>query len=176
MNYDVFGTGWSKVVGPNAPLNDTCAPASDQEGSAVSAVQKWMTAGIPANQIVLALAAYGHGFFVDQSDALDATSIAASASFSTNTSAPGTYMIAAYPPTNSSTPEGDPTDTFSTGGQLDECGRVTSAGWGGVWNFGGMVDGGFLNQDGTAASGLGFRFDTCSQTVRLPQYVRLLSL
>ena len=52
MNYDVWGS-WSTAVGPNAPINDTCAPPADQQGSAVSAIKAWTTAGMPASQIVL---------------------------------------------------------------------------------------------------------------------------
>jgi chitinase len=56
MNYDVWGS-FSATVGPNAPLNDSCAPASDQQGSAVSAVQAWTKANFPVNQMILGVAA-----------------------------------------------------------------------------------------------------------------------
>ncbi|KAG9316848.1 glycoside hydrolase family 18 protein [Chiua virens] len=59
MNYDVWGS-WSPAVGPNSPLNDTCAPPDYQDGSAVSAIKAWTAAGIPVNQIVLGVASYGH--------------------------------------------------------------------------------------------------------------------
>ncbi|KAJ7915693.1 glycoside hydrolase superfamily, partial [Mycena leptocephala] len=42
MAYDINGP-WSAVVGPNAPLNGSCAP----NGSVTSAVKAWNTAGIP---------------------------------------------------------------------------------------------------------------------------------
>ncbi|EKM57063.1 glycoside hydrolase family 18 protein [Phanerochaete carnosa HHB-10118-sp] len=165
MDYDVFGPGWSNNVGPNAPLNDTCAPSGDQDGSAVSAVNAWTASGFPANQIVLALAAYGHGFVVNSSTAFDSSNIAASASSTSSAMPAGTTPIAAYPTVgNSSTPEGDSTDAWSPGGGVDECGRPTSPGWGGIWNFAGMITGGVLDQNGTAVSGVGYRFDTCSQT------------
>lgn len=48
MNYDIWGS-WSSTVGPNAPLNDSCAPT--QDGSAVSAVKAWTSAGFPADQV-----------------------------------------------------------------------------------------------------------------------------
>jgi len=38
MNYDVWGS-CMPAVGPNAPLNDTCAASQNQAGSAVSATQ-----------------------------------------------------------------------------------------------------------------------------------------
>jgi chitinase len=37
MDYDVWGS-WSTGVGPNAPLDDSCASSSEQQGSAASAV------------------------------------------------------------------------------------------------------------------------------------------
>ena len=65
MNYDVWGS-WSPTVGPNAPLDDSCADPANQQGSAVSAVKAWSTAGFPHNQIILGVAAYGHSFFVEK--------------------------------------------------------------------------------------------------------------
>lgn len=47
MNYDVWGS-WDTGVGPNAPLEDSCAPI--QAGSADSAVKAWKAAGFPASQ------------------------------------------------------------------------------------------------------------------------------
>lgn len=63
MNYDVWGS-WSSAVGPNAPLDDSCAPVADQQGSATSAVNAWVAAGMPAHKIALGVAAYGHSFSV----------------------------------------------------------------------------------------------------------------
>ena len=48
MNYDVWGS-WSGSVGPNAPLDDSCAPT--QAGSAASAVKAWTGAQFPANKV-----------------------------------------------------------------------------------------------------------------------------
>lgn len=48
MSYDVWGS-WSTTVGPNAPLDDSCAPA--KEGSATSAVKAWTAAGFPASKV-----------------------------------------------------------------------------------------------------------------------------
>ena len=70
MNYDIWGS-WSDTVGPNAPLNDTCATV--KAGSAVSAVKAWTDAKFPASQLVLGVAAYGHSFSVDKSAALDSS-------------------------------------------------------------------------------------------------------
>lgn len=50
MDFDVYGS-WSTTAGPNSPLNDTCAPSADQDGSAVSGVRNWMKAGFAAHQV-----------------------------------------------------------------------------------------------------------------------------
>ena len=147
MNYDVWGP-WSNGVGPNAPLNDSCAPTTDQEGSAVSAVKAWSTAGFPANHIILGVASYGHSFRVNQSSALDASS-----------------NINLYVPFNKSQqPAGDKWD--DTAGGVDECGNPNVVG--GIFDFWGLIDAGFLLCDGTVASGIEYTFDNCSRTVRAP--------
>ncbi|KAG2352467.1 glycoside hydrolase family 18 protein, partial [Suillus spraguei] len=73
MNYDVWGP-WSTHVGPNAPLNDTCASPENRQGSAVSAIKAWTAAGMPINMIVLGVASYGHSFSVSPSAAFDSGS------------------------------------------------------------------------------------------------------
>ncbi|RPD56909.1 glycoside hydrolase [Lentinus tigrinus ALCF2SS1-7] len=143
MNYDVWGS-WSNTVGPNAPLNDTCA--SDQEGSAVSAVKAWTDAGFPANQLVLGVASYGHSFKVSQSAAISDSSLAAYPAFD-----------------KSSQPLGDSWDEVAPAG-VDQCGNPTSGGPSGIFDFWGLVEGNFLTSNGTAADGIDYRFDECSQT------------
>lgn len=69
MNYDIWGA-WSNTVGPNAPLNDACAPSADQQGSAMSAVAAWSNAGFPKSKLVLGVASYGHSFSVPNSAAV----------------------------------------------------------------------------------------------------------
>lgn len=146
MNYDIWGS-WSTTAGPNAPLNDTCAPSADQEGSAVSAVAAWTAAGFPAAQIVLGVASYGHSFSVASSAALD-----------------GAGALQLYPAFDAaSQPAGDSWD--SVPGETDSCGNPTTVG--GVFNFWGLMAGGFLNSDGTAADGMVYTFDNCTQTVRV---------
>ncbi|ESK91727.1 glycoside hydrolase family 18 protein [Moniliophthora roreri MCA 2997] len=70
MNYDVWGP-WSDSVGHNAPLNDACAAGPKQQGSAISAVDKWSKAGMPKEKIVLGVPVYGHGFTVKKKDAFE---------------------------------------------------------------------------------------------------------
>jgi chitinase len=143
MNYDVWGS-FSATVGPNAPLNDSCAPTP--EGSAVSAVQAWTNAGFPREQIILGVASYGHSFHVEQSDAFDASG-----------------NLTLYPPFNKALqPAGDKWD--GTAGGVDECGNPNVVG--GVFDFWGLIDGGFLTSNGTTASGIHHKFDGCSKTVR----------
>lgn len=145
MVYDVWGS-WASVVGPNAPLNDTCAPSVDQQGSAVSAVKAWSDAGMPNNQIVLGVASYGHSFSVNKTAALQSGS--------------GSSNLAPYPGFDASQqPMGDSWD----GAGVDSCGVMQ--GPEGDFDFWGLIAGGFLKADGSVASGIDYRFDECSQTV-----------
>ena len=148
MNYDIWGP-WSDTVGPNAPLNDTCATTQNQAGSAVSAVQKWHAAGFPLIQIVLGVPSYGHSFMVNKNDAFE----------------PGSKtLLAPYPKFNSSAhPKGDSWDG-DTG--VDMCGNAVSPG--GIIEFWGLIQHGYLNPNGTLKQGIFFRYDNCSQTVSFP--------
>jgi len=143
MNYDVWGS-WSPTVGPNAPLNDSCAPTADQQGSAVSAINNWSKAGFPTTKMILGVPSYGHSFHVNQSSALDASG-----------------NIQLYAPFNKSEqPAGDKWD--STAGGTDQCGNPNVVG--GVFELWGLIEAGFLTSNGTAASGINYIFDNCSQT------------
>ncbi|KIK69304.1 glycoside hydrolase family 18 protein [Collybiopsis luxurians FD-317 M1] len=145
MNYDVYNI-LSSHVGPNAPLNDACAPGNDQTGSAVSSVKAWISAGIPASKILLGVAAYGHSFVVPESNVLQSGS--------------STNITNVYPSFNRSAEHlGDPWD--SPGG-VDICGNFS--GPSGVYNYWGLVEEGYVNRDGTPQSGFGYVFDNCSQT------------
>src|SRR6267154_3452751 len=145
MNYDVWGS-FSNSVGPNAPLNDSCAPPANQQGSAVSAVQAWTAAGFPDNQIIIGVASYGHSFRVQQSDALDASG-----------------NIKLFAPFNKlDQPAGDKWD--GTAGGVDICGNPNVVG--GVFDFWGLIDAGFLGVDGTPSHEVSSTFDECSKTVR----------
>ncbi|KAJ7150983.1 glycoside hydrolase family 18 protein [Mycena crocata] len=145
MVYDVWGS-WSPTVGPNAPLNDSCAPSADRDGSAVSAVNAWTAANFPANQITLGVASYGHSFRVPPTAAIGETS-----------------ALALYPTFNQG-PSAQPLGSADTAGDtsLDPCGDPN--GVSGIFTFGGLVSGGFLDSNGTAAVGIDYVFDSCSQT------------
>ncbi|KAN0091397.1 glycoside hydrolase family 18 protein [Tylopilus felleus] len=144
MDYEVWGP-WSSTVGPNAPLNDTCAAPANQVGSAVSAVKAWTAAGMPVNQIVLGVPSYGHSFSVPPNDAF--------------VNGSKTELVA-YPVYNASNqPLGDAWDDT---GSVDACGVYE--GPGGTFNLWDLVDGGFLTTEGNPAPGIYYRYDTCSQT------------
>ncbi|KAF8156991.1 glycoside hydrolase family 18 protein [Crassisporium funariophilum] len=157
MDYDVWGS-WSATVGPNAPLDDSCAPA--KAGSATSAVQAWTTAQFPASKVrtmrlpkfpqALTLthfpASYGHSFHVDASAAMGTSG-----------------SLALYPPFDKSLqPLGD-SDVPDAPASVDQCGNPSS-GPGGTFNFKGMIAAGFLDAGGAAATGIDYLFDNCSQT------------
>ncbi|TDL24245.1 chitinase [Rickenella mellea] len=147
MNYDVWGP-WSSSVGPNAPLNDSCAAPANQQGSAVAAVKAWTAAGMPTSKIVLGVPAYGHSFYVAPSNAFVSNS---------------TTTLAAYPPfDNSLAPHGDAWSGDDDLPTTDVCGNPM--GVGGTFAFRGMVEGGWLTKAGKPASGILSRFDGCSQT------------
>ncbi|KAL0958061.1 hypothetical protein HGRIS_000239 [Hohenbuehelia grisea] len=142
MGYDIWGA-WSTGVGPNAPLDDSCSPTP--AGSATSAVKAWTAAGFPANQIALGVAAYGHSFHVNAATAVDSAG-----------------AIAAFPQFDKTQqPRGDSWDT-GDGTTVDQCGNPEAVS--GVFNFWGLVEQGYLTSNGTAAPGIAYKFDNCSQT------------
>jgi chitinase len=149
MDYDVWGS-WSSGVGPNSPLNDTCAPSADQQGSAVSAVASWTKAGMPKEKIVLGVASYGHSFYVTDTDAFVHDS---------------KTKLAAYPAFNASLqPAGDAWDDPAG---YDVCGNWEPRG--GNFDFWGLIEEGYLDCKGNPEEGIDYRFDSCSQTVWLPR-------
>lgn len=98
---------------------------------------------MPSHQIVLGVPSYGHSFRVSSSSAFDGNSLALYPAFDANSQPVG--------------------DKWDDGAGPDTCG--VQQGPGGVFDFWGMVDGGFLNADGNPGSGIEYVFDDCSQTV-----------
>ncbi|KZT70436.1 glycoside hydrolase family 18 protein [Daedalea quercina L-15889] len=146
MNYDVYGA-FSSSVGPNSPLNDSCAPAADQQGSAVSAVQAWSSAGFKQDKIVLGVAGYGHSFRVTQGNAESDRTLRLYAPFEEDDQ-----------------PNGDSWDTAAPGTTTtDQCGNTASAVTG-IFNYWGLYQQGYLNASGMPAEGISYLWDSCSAT------------
>jgi len=144
MNYDIKSTP-STGAGPNSPLDDSCAPSGSQHGSAQSAVTAWINAGMPKDHIVLGAPMYGRSYFVSRNVA-----------FSDNSNA----TLVSYPPYDANNrPTGD---RWNGMGSLDICGIYQAPG--GSYAFWSLVDGGFLNVDGSTKQGMSYRYDECSET------------
>lgn len=109
-----------------------------QTGSATKAVKAWIDAGFPAEKIVLGVPGYGHSFTVSPSDAIDSSG-----------------NLTAYPPFTKN----------PASNSTDQCGNPEAEP--DIKNFSDLISEGFLNDDGTPASGVLSRFDECSQTVSL---------
>ncbi|ESK95147.1 glycoside hydrolase family 18 protein [Moniliophthora roreri MCA 2997] len=144
MNYDIWGS-WSVGVGPNAPLNDTCAAPENQQGSAVLAINAWTAAGIPASQLILGVPGYGHSFTVNQTAAFKNGS---------------DTELASYPAFNASVRQQG--DAWDDEPGPDVCGVEQP--YGGNFNFWSIIKAGYLNEDGTPKDGVPYRFDECSRT------------
>ncbi|KAG6885608.1 hypothetical protein C0993_012355 [Termitomyces sp. T159_Od127] len=139
MNYDIWGP-WSPTVGPNSPLDDSCATPANRIGSATSAIAKWTKAGFPISQLILGVPGHGHSYRVHRSEA---------------------YPLTSYPSFDASSPP--PGDSWDDAGGVDVCGNVQAQG--GNINFWGLIEKGFLNDDGSVKTGISSAYDKCTQTV-----------
>ncbi|KAJ6537255.1 endochitinase [Mycena vulgaris] len=137
----VYDTWYSKTTaGPNAALDDACAPSQYRPGSVKSAVEAWTAANFPVDQIVLGLAAYGHSFNITPADAISGGSL-------------DLYpAIGGVQPAGSSDATGDNTP--------DACG--TPYALSGVFTFAGLIEKGFLDSNGSALHN--YMFDQCTKT------------
>jgi len=142
MNYDVWGP-WSNSVGPNAPLDDTCAASEYQIASAISAVRLWTDAGMPRKQIVLAVAGYGREYRVRRSDAFMG----------------GSSFLASYPPFVKNREDPRPCSED----RIDECALAPLVQ--GTVDFKRIIQEGYLDENGAPRLGIAYRYDDCSQTV-----------
>jgi chitinase len=142
MNYDVWGP-WANTAGPNAPLKSSCDVRSI-EGSAEVGLAAWTAAGVPAAQLALGVAAYGHAFAVANANATGANG-----------------KLNMFPAFDASQhPLGDRFDDAHPG--PDVCGATQNPS--GVFTFRGLVEDGFLGKDGKPAHGIASGFDDCSET------------
>ncbi|KAJ6498781.1 chitinase [Mycena sanguinolenta] len=163
----VYDLSWNWTAGspliqralPSSPLDDSCfAEVATGEGlqgrgSAKSAVEAWVAAGMPRAQIALGVPAYGHSFNVNASTAF----LPSSSSSSANNTA---LQLAPYPFYNTLNHTiGDAWD--GTGG-TNFCGAYE--GPGGTWDFWALVDAGYLLANGSAAPGVPYWWDACSET------------
>jgi chitinase len=115
-------------------------------GSAVSAISAWTAAGMPAHKIALGVAAYGHSYRVDPGEAY------------VNGRGGELYGTPLFNAADQ--PVGDAWDDQPG---TDVCGN--EQGYGGSWNYWGLVDGGWISADGGRVQGISYRYDECSQTV-----------
>jgi len=106
-----------------------------QTGSATKAIKAWTSAGFPSSKIKLGVAAYSHTFTVSPSNAVDGSgNLNPNAQFTKNA-------------------------LTST---MDQCGNPEPTS--DVMDFATLISDGFLKDDGTAADGMKYLFDNCSQT------------
>ncbi|KAG0149598.1 hypothetical protein CROQUDRAFT_39529 [Cronartium quercuum f. sp. fusiforme G11] len=66
MAYDLYGPSSTPVVGPNAPLLDTCNDPGEKF-SVAQAIESWTSTGFPASQILLGIPSYGYQYQMDNS-------------------------------------------------------------------------------------------------------------
>ena len=141
IEVDSFIPSYNSITGPNVPLNDSCSPY--QNGSMVSAVASWTKAGFPANQIVLAVLTIGFRYSVPRSVAVSSDN-----------------QLQVYVPFNKdNVPQGD----AWWNSPIYACGQPTPPN--SIFDFWAVVGYGYLNSDGSVASGMISTFDQCSQTV-----------
>lgn len=152
QNYDIYGP-WASTAGPNAPLRSACDTRNTQ-GSGELGINAWLAAGIPADKLVLGIAAYGHGFRVN------ATSATASTNSSSTTTSDQLNMFPAFNASDrfrGSSWDSDP--------PVDDCGNAQPPG--GTYQFWSMItEAGFLDESGNPREGILYGYDECSQTVR----------
>ncbi|KAF7305831.1 Chitinase [Mycena chlorophos] len=171
----VYDLSWNWTAGspqyqralPSAPLDDSCfssTPGANGEsaltplGSASSAVQAWVDAGIPRNKIVLGVPAYAHSFDVNQTSAFVSAPSSSTSASPDNASASPSLVPYPYYNTLNHTP-GDAWD--GTGG-VNECGVYS--GPGGTFAFFSLVADKYLQSNGSIAPGVPYRWDECSQS------------
>lgn len=142
MNYDLYGA-WASTAGPNAPLDSAC-DARNIMGAGNMGVQAWIDAGVPANKLVLGLAAYGHGFRVNETSAMSPN---------------GTLNL--YPAQNSS--DRFQGSSWDDDPPIDDCGNAQPpSGTYPLWSL--ITEAGFLDETAKPLPGIEYTFDTCSQT------------
>ncbi|TFK25208.1 endochitinase [Coprinopsis marcescibilis] len=144
MNYDVR-INQSVGAGSRSPLDDSCAPAGAKWGSAVTSIEAWREAGVPLNKLVLGVPAHGHSYDVSPSVVLSRSN---------------SSLLVEYPSFNPAARKRG--DRWDGEGGTDVCGATD--GPGGVYTYWGLIETGFLKQDGSVGDGIVKRYDECSET------------
>ncbi|ORY90277.1 glycoside hydrolase superfamily [Leucosporidium creatinivorum] len=91
MTYDAWGSG--TTTGPNFPNDSKCSP-SGSTYSVPTAMQSWIDAGIPANQLLYGAPFYGHSWTVDSFDSTGAAAGASSPVFQVASASAGAINYA----------------------------------------------------------------------------------
>ena len=122
-------------------------------------------------QIVLGIASYGHSFYVTTTAAVDAAgNVTLYPPFDKtkqplgDSDAPGTATASKCSFIYQFTKTDLVNSPFAG---TDACGNPGTPAVSGIFNFKGMVSTGFLDASGAPAQGINYRFDNCSQTVRV---------
>ncbi|KAH9817266.1 family 18 glycoside hydrolase [Melampsora americana] len=151
MAYDIYGPGWAKFSGPNAPLYDTCNdPTNKYSGKA--AVSTWTSTGFPASKILLGVPSYGYGY----------TTLASNLK-STQFSGEGSGSSMYYQQVSSVIPPGGATSGGDDTGKTDACGNAM--GNGGNWLFRELIETKKLSEDTRKGlNGYTRHYDSCSRT------------
>jgi len=134
MNYDVNGQ-WSNTTGAGPNAPLDDSCSTVKTGSAIRGINAWTAAGFPKAKLLLGVPAYGHSYNVAPADAVDSS---------------GNLV---------DHPHFTPNPLTTT---LDQCGNPEPVP--DQIDFSTLISQGFLNSDGTPATGIRFRFDNCSQT------------
>ncbi|KAJ2817558.1 hypothetical protein FBU31_006183, partial [Coemansia sp. 'formosensis'] len=135
MQYDING-GWNNVTGPNAPFN--FQQGEGLQVSFVSAINDWIAAGFPANQLTAGIGFYGRSTIALEDMTKDPTN--------------------QYQPQSQLVPLGDSEDAP----WYDVCAGTTANS--GVWQWKHLRDQGVLTSPGAAAAPWVRQWDSVSQT------------
>ncbi|KAH9472202.1 hypothetical protein Pst134EA_002825 [Puccinia striiformis f. sp. tritici] len=149
MAYDVYGSSFSKLAGPNSPLFSTCSEPT-QKFSVAQAIKQWTSTGVPARQLLLGIPSYGYGY-----------------TLSSNKIVPSQFSGKAgvtsqlFQPHADTVPAGGKTAGEATG--ADICGTPNVAG--GQWLFKELSETGKLSKNQKEGlNGYERHYDNCTHT------------
>ncbi|PLW19911.1 hypothetical protein PCASD_13837 [Puccinia coronata f. sp. avenae] len=149
MAYDVYGSSFSKLAGPNSPLYSTCSEPT-KKFSVAQTIKQWTSTGIPSRQLLLGIPSYGYAY----------TLLSSKITPSHLSGQPGVTSLL-FQPHADTVPESG--KTAGQAGGTDACGNPNVAG--GQWLFKELSETGKLSND--QQKGLnGYRriYDNCTHT------------